>query len=161
MKQTERAAILRIVSDMIKADAIIDVREIEYLNFLRDKYALVKDDELLSSSLSFADSVNIVSGLSQEQKQNFLSDLRNISIADDYLAREEAMMIIALSIHLGLCPALSSRIISFDSTEINFDSSQILYVESEYDNDINWEINDSYRLIINEIRLAGFDFVYL
>ena len=39
--------------------------------------------------------------------------------------------------------------------------TQILYVESEFDNDINWEINESYRDIKNEMRLAGFDFVYI
>ncbi len=39
--------------------------------------------------------------------------------------------------------------------------TQILYVESEYDNEINAQIREHYREICAEIRLAGFDFVYL
>ena len=42
MKQTERASIFRIVSDLIKADAIIDTREMEKLDSIRDKYAIKK-----------------------------------------------------------------------------------------------------------------------
>lgn len=42
MKQTKRASIFRIVSDLIKADAIIDTREMEKLDSIRDKYAIKK-----------------------------------------------------------------------------------------------------------------------
>ena len=42
MKQTERASIFRVVSDLIKADAIIDTREMEKLDSIRDKYAIKK-----------------------------------------------------------------------------------------------------------------------
>ena len=47
MKQIERASIVRIVSDLIKADGIIDTREIEFLDVLREKYAITKEDEFL------------------------------------------------------------------------------------------------------------------
>ena len=50
MKQTERASIFRIVSDLIKADAIIDTREMEKLDSIREKYAIKKEDEILGSS---------------------------------------------------------------------------------------------------------------
>ena len=41
------------------------------------------------------------------------------------------------------------------------DPTQILYVESDFDNDVNWEINEKFREIMAEVRLAGFDLVYL
>lgn len=40
MRQEERASIMRIVSDLIKADGIIDTREIDYLDDLRAKYSI-------------------------------------------------------------------------------------------------------------------------
>lgn len=49
MKQIERASIVRIVSDLIKADGIIDTREIEFLDVLREKYAITKEDEILQN----------------------------------------------------------------------------------------------------------------
>ncbi|MDY3007704.1 MAG: hypothetical protein SOR86_01510 [Sodaliphilus sp.] len=58
MKQTERASIFRIVSDLIKADAIIDTREMEKLDSIRDKYAIKKEDEVLGSSYTLSKAVH-------------------------------------------------------------------------------------------------------
>ena len=54
MKQIERASIVRIVSDLIKADGIIDTREIDFLDVLREKYAITKEDEFFAESCTFA-----------------------------------------------------------------------------------------------------------
>lgn len=48
MKQTERASIFRVVSDLIKADAIIDTREMEKLDSIREKYAIKKRTRYLA-----------------------------------------------------------------------------------------------------------------
>lgn len=44
MKQEERTSIMRIVSDLIKADAIIDTREIKFLMSIKEKYGIKRDD---------------------------------------------------------------------------------------------------------------------
>ena len=54
MKQEERASIIRVVSDLIKADGIIDTREIDFLDDLREKYGITKDDEIFAESLNLA-----------------------------------------------------------------------------------------------------------
>ena len=46
MRQSERASIMRIVSDLIEADGIIDAREIIFLDSLREKYGIKKEDEV-------------------------------------------------------------------------------------------------------------------
>ena len=46
MKQTERASIFRIVSDLIRADSIIDIREMEKLDTIREKYAILNSATL-------------------------------------------------------------------------------------------------------------------
>ena len=53
MKQVERASIMRIVSDLIKADGIIDSREISVLQRIREKYGIKKEDEILSTSITY------------------------------------------------------------------------------------------------------------
>lgn len=40
MRQIERASVVRIVSDLIKADGIIDIREIDFLMPLKRNMAL-------------------------------------------------------------------------------------------------------------------------
>ena len=42
MKKSEKAALFRVLTDLIKADAIIDTREMEKLDSIRDKYAIKK-----------------------------------------------------------------------------------------------------------------------
>ena len=46
---------MRIVSDMVKADAIIDMQEIEFLNGIRQKYNIRREDEVLADTLTLAD----------------------------------------------------------------------------------------------------------
>lgn len=53
MKQNERAGIMRIVSDIVKADSIIDLREIDYLDGIKDKYRITKEDEAMGDFHDF------------------------------------------------------------------------------------------------------------
>lgn len=161
MRQNERASIMRIVSDMIKADAIIDTREIGFLDSLREKYSIKKDDEVLSSSYTLSQAINILKESSDSVKQDLLGDITQMAMSDNYCAREEALLLIAVLSCLTPNAGCAADIYSFDISSLYIDPTQILYVESEFDNDINWDINESYRAIISEIRLAGFDFVYL
>ena len=61
MKQTGRASIMRIVTDLIEADGIIDIREIAFLDALRKKYGIKKEDEVLASSYTLAMAIHELS----------------------------------------------------------------------------------------------------
>ena len=50
MRQSERASIMRIVTDLIEADGILDTREIRFLETLRSKYGIKKEDEVRAAS---------------------------------------------------------------------------------------------------------------
>lgn len=160
MKQTERASIIRILSDLIKADAIIDTREIEFLYSIKLKYSIKKEDEILGASYTLSDALSVLSNSSDSLKQDLLQDLIETSLSDNFCAREEALLMIATKMCLSTTEH-SAQIISMNTSNIYIEPTQILYVESEFDNDINWELNESYREIKAEMRLAGFDFVYL
>ena len=43
---------MRIVSDLIKADAIIDTREIKFLMSSKEKYGIKRDDERYVSNMT-------------------------------------------------------------------------------------------------------------
>lgn len=161
MKQSERASIFRIVSDLIKADAIIDTREMDMLDSIREKYAIKKDDEILGSSYTLADAVNTLSQSPKCLRHELISNFHAIIMSDNYCAREEALLLVALRLSMGLNSDTGCRIISIDTSNVYIDPTQILYVESDFDNDVNWEINEKFREIIAEVRLAGFDLVYL
>lgn len=60
MKQSEKASIFRIVTDLIKADSIIDTREIEKLDSIRERFAIKKEDEMLGFSYTFANAIRVL-----------------------------------------------------------------------------------------------------
>ncbi len=161
MKQTEKASIFRIVSDLIKADAILDTREIEFLDSIRGKYSIRKEDEILAASLTIADAISCLCESTINLKHDYVTDFIKVVMSDDYCAREEALLLVTLRICLTIKTELYPKVLSIDTSSLYIEPTQILYVESEFDNDINWDINEHYREITSEIRLAGFDFVYL
>ena len=96
MRQTERASIIRILSDLIKADAIIDTREIEFLDSIKNKYSIKKEDEILGASYTLSDALSVLIDSSDALKQELVDDLVNASLSDNFCAREEALLLIAI-----------------------------------------------------------------
>lgn len=161
MKQSERAGIARVFSDLIYADGIIDTREVGQLDSLRRKYGIRKEDEEASTSLTLAQAIRGLACLEAKERQGLLDDFMSIAMSDDFCAREEALLIMALRDCLGAGADGSETVISVKVSSLDIEESQILYVESGADEAIARQIADHYREIRAEIRLAGFDFVYL
>ena len=161
MKQSDRASIARVFTDLIYADGIIDTREVERLNCLRSKYAIRKEDEEESASITLAQAVGTLAKLETKERSALLDDFMTIAMSDDFCAREEALLIMALRNCLDPEAGDGETIISVREASLNIEDSQILYVESETNDKIGKQIDDYYREICAEIRLAGFDFVYL
>ena len=57
MKKDEKIAIVRILSDLIKADSIIDSGEIDQYMLLRDKYSINDNIEISATQITFADAI--------------------------------------------------------------------------------------------------------
>lgn len=161
MKQVERASIMRIVSDLIKADGIIDTREIAFLEVLRDKYSIKKEDEILADSYTLEVAINTLKESSESLKHDLIGDFNQIAMSDDFCAKEEALLLLALRTCLTINMGDNVCVVSVENSDLLFEQAQILYVESEYDKSVNNLIEENYREISAEVRLAGFDFVYL
>lgn len=161
MKQTERASIFRIVSDLIRADSIIDICEMEKLDTIREKYAIKKEDEMLGSTFTMSKAVHTLLDSPKCLQHELIATFNEVALSDGFCAREEALLLLALRLSLTLAFNTECKIVSIDTSSVYVDPTQILYVESEFDNDINWGINEKFREIMAEVRLAGFDLVYL
>lgn len=161
MRQEERASIVRIVSDLIKADGIIDTREIDFLDAIRNKYSITKEDEICAADYTLAKALKFIVAADDATKHAFINDFNQVAMSDDFCAREEALLLIALRLALTINLSCDVSVLSFDSSVINFENSQILYLESEFDKRINEQMQTQYREICSEVRLAGFELVYL
>ena len=162
MKQTEKVAVVRVINDLILADGIFDTREMDLLDRLRAKYGVKKSDILLADECTLAEAMDVLSEADDDLRHDLLKDCMCISMSDNICAREEAMLMLALRSCLTQNLAGRDSVISVRGNQrINLESFQVLYVESEYDEEVNASISRQYREICSELRLTGFDFVYL
>ena len=96
MKQIERASIMRIVSDMVKADAIIDMHEIEFLNSIRQKYNIKREDEVFADTLTLADAFQTLKESPESLRQDMWGDFRGMAVSDNACSREEALYLLSV-----------------------------------------------------------------
>jgi hypothetical protein len=161
MKQAERISLLRIFTDLILADSIIDSREMGLFAELKQRYAFTKEDEMQSAKCTLSDAVECLRQSESDIRKQLLTVFMDVALSDAYCAKQEALLIIALDYCLGNTHNRDSSVISIRVQDINLENSQVLYVESEYDEEINRSIIRNYRNIYQEFKMAMFDFVYI
>ncbi len=162
MKQTAKAAVVRVIHDLILADGILDTREMELLSTLYAEYGAKPVDVLSADECTLAEALSILSEADPALRHKLLTDCLRLSMSDNICAREEAMLLLALRSSLTLNLTGHDGVISVrGSQRIQLENFQVLYVESEYDEEVNASISEQFREICTELRLAGFDFVYL
>src|SRR5574344_1293004 len=160
MKHSLKTAIVRILTDLIKADAIIDAGEMEKYSILKTKYCLTSDDELDGSQMTLAESMNIISRIDKQFKQTFLNDCMDLTVSDGFCAPSEALLMIAL-ISMLEDGDNEMEVLSILNSSFNIIPSSILYIESQFDVEINNVIAKNHRALNKETQIAGFHFIYV
>lgn len=160
MKQSERIAITRIIADLIKADNIIDAGEMDYYALLKEEYSITKDVELQATTMTLAEAVKHLSVADRRTQSRFLEHCEEMTVSDGFCAPVEAILVIAIR-HSVQSGCEDAEIISTVSSSLSINKGQALYVESHYNEDVNKAIVNGYRCIDNELRLGGFDFIYI
>lgn len=160
MKQNERAGIMRIVSDIVKADSIIDLREIDYLDGIKDKYRITKDDEAMGDSMTLSDAVCLLKNLSPGLIHDIIGDFYNLALSDNAFSREEGLIVLAIIACLSEKYFTQAEIYSTVLPNNTLaEKSQILYIEGEYYKEANKELRtDPYALetvFVSVIVFAG------
>lgn len=160
--RSEKIAIARIFADLIKADRIVDTAEMSYWRKVCEKYDIDKQIRVEARGVSFADAINrICNSGTSGLKEDLLGDCRAMTVSDGFCAHSEALLMIALSTMLEFSPAFSGEIYSIPRANFDIDIATALYIESEFYDEENQEIEDHYRSIFKEFQLAGFHFVYI
>ena len=160
MKKDEKIAIVRILSDLIKADSIIDSGEINQYMLLRERYSIDNNNEIAATQITFAEAIKILCKSDEILRREFFSDCSDITISDGFCARSEALLMIALQKQL-LIQDEGVEVISIPKPVFNIESASVLYVESRYEHIVNETISRNYRIILKECQIAGFKFIYI
>lgn len=161
MKNSERAAVVRIFVDLIKADRIIDAGEMVFYRKMRSKYNFTQENEVATESMTFSEAISVLKEADESLKKDVLDDCSDATVSDGFCAHSEALLMIALLNTLSNDADGMAEVISIPRQSFAIDDSTVLYVESQFDEDVNSQIVDGYRYLYNDFLLAGFKFVYI
>ena len=169
-----RISLARIISDMIKADNIIEEREIKEMKVLMKTYGINKDDMSEARGIRFSEAVNQLRELKQEEKNLIFENINKLALVDNACVQKEALLLLALKyclIDIDNNQAnkikgngtTRPKLISCPTGESTINEPYIVYVESQYDEKVNAEIEDEtrFKLMVTTSKLYGFNFIYI
>lgn len=157
----EKSAYIRWLSDLMKADNIIASDEIEFLESRCREFSISQIDIENSLSLSLEKACDVLKKCKAQIRNKIAKQLKDLSLSDGSCSREEALLLLALFYNLSSKTKNLSRVISFPTPNLDFADSQVIFLESHEDNILNEIISGSIKGIINDLRIGGFDFIYI
>ncbi|MFI3294627.1 MAG: hypothetical protein R3Y19_01250 [Rikenellaceae bacterium] len=161
MKKNEKIALTRVVTDIIKADTLIDIHQIDLYDDLQKEYDITRADHKKADSLTLAQAIETLSEMEDKEKSTILGSLKQLAISDGFYAQSESLLLTALDYKLTGNKSNQVQIISIKSENQSLQNNQILFVESGYKNNTNTEINNNHRQITTELKTIGFEFIYI
>ncbi|APW32078.1 hypothetical protein BWX39_05165 [Prevotella intermedia ATCC 25611 = DSM 20706] len=161
MKKVERASIVRVLIDLIKADLVIDEYEMVLYAKLKQEYNISREDEISASSMTLADAVMPLADSTPLLRKSLIESFSKMSVSDGFCAEQEAQLIFALIFCLSEEFVGMTEMYSVHEPEVTIEDNQVIYVEPAFDNNINSDITNNYRSIDKEFHLAGFYFIYI
>ncbi len=103
MTQEQRTAMARNISDMIKADNVIEEREIKDMKNLMSEYAITHQEVSDARKIRFADAVNTLKELPMKGRQAFFDDIYSIALRGNDCIPHEVLPLIALQYYDKIC----------------------------------------------------------
>ena len=170
MTREQRTAIARIISDMIKADNIIEESEIKDMKQLMFDYSITHQEMSDARKIRFTDAVNTLKELTLKERKKFFNHIYGIAMSDNICVPREALLLIALQYCLiendrkeviGNMSKQKPYLISCPTGETSFNDQYMVYLESSYDETRNEELKRHFRLLVTIARLSGFNFIYI
>ena len=153
---------MRFASDLLRADATLSLRALKALDSIRQKYGIRREDEAKGETITLQEALQTLRRLPESARHDILGDFRHLDDTRTCNTKERELLWLALVACLnGEQHGNASVHSAYTPHCICLDSSQVLYVEGEYDQETNREIELHYREIATEFRLMGFDFAYL
>ena len=169
MTKEQRIAICRVISDMIKADSIIEETEILGMKRLMSDYSLTRRDMEAARNIKFSDAIPALKELPLKERQEFVKKIYGIAQSDNVCVPREALLLIALRYCLldeNKWDAPGKRLpkpylVSCATGEATLNDQYMVYVESSFDQEMNNQLERNFRLLVTLSRLSGFNFIYI
>lgn len=158
MKRIERISLARILSDLVKSDFVLDKREIDLFYYYVNLFRIKTEDLQDAKCLSFAEAVSYLQD-SSINKNKIFEIFRQITEIDKYCNSSEALLLLALYFSLIGNDNYKGYMVSIVDSPLL--EGQLVYLESEYDKNINIEIADNFFHIEKMVRQMGLEMVFI
>ena len=163
MTNSQKTALTRIIVDLIKADNILDITEMDFFCKMEEKYKISEDHLVASQKIDFGTAVHVLQELSTPELYTIEKDLEELTCVDGDCAPEEAFLVMALQFCLDPERKKYSKLITTNVTNIFIEQRNIIYTETSYDEDINELLSNrnTLRYIMDDFSVIGLNFVYI
>lgn len=169
MTKEQRIAMAHIISDMIKADNIIEENEIVDMKKVMSKYSITQQDMSDARNVRFSEAVMVLQDMPKKDRQTFFNCIYNIALSDNVCVPKEVLLLIALQYCLVEHDRKDSEgnripkpyLISCPAGESSISDQYMVYLENSFDEARNAEIMQNFKLLVTQSRLNGFNFIYI
>lgn len=160
MRHRQKIAIARLISDLIKSDAVICPEEIAAYNKIVHNFDISNAELYEAQYISLADALTVVKNMSPEDQQRFLKTFYNAAHSDNRCVAKEALLMLAIS-NLVNDKEDKYAFFSSETNKYHVHEKYVVYLESDYMPVINDEILLHYDTISNLLKLWNFEFIYI
>lgn len=171
MTNRQKSSLARIISDMIKADNIIEEREIREMKCLMDFYGIENRHMVEAREMRFSDAVNELRNLDAHERHDIFDRIYRLAMSDNACVQKEALLLIALKyclvdVHEHALKnddgkLVRPKLLSCPSGESTINDPYIVYIESSFEERCNQQIMNNFKLMVTSSKLCGFNFIYI
>lgn len=158
LTRIQRIAFARVITDLIEADFVVEADEMRFFERIISKEHFDITEVMLieAKRMPFAKALSILKELDAECRTMIVQTLKQLSMSDGVCVPLEAILIFAVERVL----MHDAQIYSIPCSGVNIDNLKVIYVENE-PSEVGTQIEQQLYPITSELKLAGFDFVYI
>ena len=162
--EKHKTALAKVLSDLVQCDGIVNQGEIDYLQRAYEVFGITLSSRQKATRLSLSDAVAALRTLGQVEKSAILWVFQRISISDDSLDATEKLLLTALLLAIGIdlpqTRGINAKVVSIATLDFETRDA-VLYVEADYDAEVNACIERDYEAICKQLRKSRHEFFYL
>ncbi len=153
-----KIAFARIITDLIEADFVVEADEMQFFEKIisKDGFAISETMLVEAKKMDFAKALYILKSLDDKNRDMVIDTMKQLSMSDGVCVPLEAILIFATEQVLKY----DAKMHSIPNNGVNIDNLKVIYVENE-ESDISRQLEDGLFTITSELKLAGFDLVYI
>ena len=158
LHREHKIAFARIITDLIEADFVVEADEMQFFEkvIAKEGFAITNAMLIEAKKMDFAKALSILKTLDENSRKLVVDTLKQLSVSDGVCVPLEAILIFAVEQVL----LNDATVHSIPQSGINIDNLKVIYIESQ-ETEIGHQIESRLSAIVSELKLVGFDFVYI